>query len=74
MYAGLTIDQPGAYIAGASDWGSYQSPGVLERMQSEVCTDFRGVHMVEGAGQWVQQENPVETARLLLEFLEAAGS
>ncbi len=74
MYAGLTIDQPGAYIAGASDWGSYQSPGVLERMQSEVCTDFRGVHMVEGAGHWVQQENPVETARLLLEFLEAAGS
>lgn len=28
MYAGLTIDQPSAYIAGASDWGSYQSPGV----------------------------------------------
>ena len=74
MYAGLTVDQPSVYIAGANDWGTYQSPGVLERMQGEVCADFRGVLMVEGAGHWVQQENPVETARLLLEFLEDARS
>lgn len=69
LYAGLTIDQPSMYLAGASDWGSYQSPGALERMQSEACTDMRGVHMVDGAGHWVQQEQPEETARLIVEFL-----
>jgi pimeloyl-ACP methyl ester carboxylesterase len=71
LFAGRTIDQPSVYIAGASDWGSYQSPGTLERMQSDACTDFHGVHMVDGAGHWVQQERPAETARLLLEFLRA---
>jgi pimeloyl-ACP methyl ester carboxylesterase len=69
LFAGRTLDQPTVYIAGASDWGSYQSPGSLERMQSDACTDFRGVHMIEGAGHWVQQERPEETARILLEFL-----
>ncbi len=69
LYAGRTIDQPSIFIAGASDWGSYQAPGALERMRSEACTDFRGVHMVDGAGHWVQQEEPEETSRLLVEFL-----
>ena len=69
LFAGRTIDQPSVFIAGASDWGSYQSPGALERMQTEACTDMRGVHMVNGAGHWVQQEQPVETSRLLIEFL-----
>ena len=69
LFAGLTIDQPSIFIAGSSDWGSYQSPGNLERMQEQACTDMRGVHMVDGAGHWVQQEQPEETARLLIEFL-----
>ena len=69
LFAGLTIDQPSIFIAGSSDWGSYQGPGALERMQEEACTDMRGVHMVDGAGHWVQQEQPEETARLLIEFL-----
>ena len=71
LFAGRTIDQPSLFIAGASDWGSYQSPGALERMQNEACTDMRGVHMVEGAGHWVQQEQPEETSRLLIEFLKS---
>ncbi len=69
LFAGRTIDQPSLFIAGASDWGSYQSPGALERMQKQACTDMRGVHMVDGAGHWVQQEQPKETSRLLIEFL-----
>jgi pimeloyl-ACP methyl ester carboxylesterase len=71
LFAGRTIDQPSLFIAGASDWGSYQSPGALERMQNEACTDMRAVHMVDGAGHWVQQEQPEETSRLLIEFLRA---
>ena len=71
LFAGRTIDQPSLFIAGASDWGSYQGPGALERMQNEACTDMRAVHMVDGAGHWVQQEQPEETSRLLIEFLRA---
>ena len=73
LFSGRTIDQPATFISGASDWGVYQSPGALERMRDEVCTDFRGVHLVEGAGHWVQQEQPSETVRLLLAFLREAG-
>ncbi len=71
LFAGRTIDQPSLFIAGASDWGSYQGPGALERMQNEACTDMRAVHMVDGAGHWVQQEQPEETSRLLIEFLRS---
>jgi pimeloyl-ACP methyl ester carboxylesterase len=70
--AGKTIDIPAMYIAGASDWGIYQRPGELERMQRDACKDFRGCHLVDGAGHWVQQERPQETSRLLLDFLAAA--
>ena len=41
-------------------------------MQESACTDMRGVHFVDGAGHWVQQEQPEETTRLLLEFLREA--
>lgn len=58
LFAGRTIDQPSIFISGASDWGSYQSPGALERMQKTACTDIRGVHMVDGAGHWVHRNGP----------------
>jgi pimeloyl-ACP methyl ester carboxylesterase len=29
-----------------------------------------GIHLVEGAGHWVQQEQPDEVSRLLLAFLQ----
>ena len=69
LFAGRTIDQPSIFIAGASDWGPYQSPGALERMQEQACTDLRGVHMVDGAGHWVQQEQPEAVNTLLVNFL-----
>jgi pimeloyl-ACP methyl ester carboxylesterase len=69
LFAGRHIDVPSCFIAGRSDWGPWQSPGVLQSMQSEACTRMRGCHWVEGAGHWVQQEQPAEVARLLLEFL-----
>ncbi len=74
VLAGRTIDVPSCFIAGAADWGVYQRPHDFERMQDAVCTRMLGVHLVEGAGHWVQQEQPAEVSRLLLEFLRAAGS
>jgi pimeloyl-ACP methyl ester carboxylesterase len=67
--AGRTIDVPSMFIAGAADWGIYQKPGEFERMQSHACTDMRGCHLVEGAGHWVQQEQPEAVNHLLLDFL-----
>jgi pimeloyl-ACP methyl ester carboxylesterase len=73
VFAGRTIDVPSVFIAGTSDWGVYQVPGSVERMQGTACTQMRGCHMVEGAGHWVQQEQPEEVASLLLDFLRAQG-
>jgi pimeloyl-ACP methyl ester carboxylesterase len=71
LFSGRTIDQPSIFIAGASDWGVYQNPGTVERMEKSVCTQMRGVHLIDGAGHWVQQERPKETASLLIDFLAA---
>jgi pimeloyl-ACP methyl ester carboxylesterase len=69
-FAGRTIDVPSLYIAGRSDWGTYQTPGAVERMQSTACTRMAGVHLVDGAGHWVQQEQPEAVSRLLIRFLQ----
>jgi pimeloyl-ACP methyl ester carboxylesterase len=34
-----------------------------------ACTRLSGIHFVRGAGHWVQQEQPAEVSRLLLDFL-----
>lgn len=70
-YAGQTIDQPACFIGGKSDWGVYQGPGALLRMAETACTDFRGCHLVEGAGHWVQQEAPDEVCDIILNFLKS---
>jgi pimeloyl-ACP methyl ester carboxylesterase len=69
MFSGRTIDVPACFIAGRSDWGVYQNPGTFERMQTTACTDWRGASLVDGAGHWVQQEQPEEVSRLLLKFI-----
>jgi pimeloyl-ACP methyl ester carboxylesterase len=42
---------------------------VFEAMQARSCTKLLGCHLVDGAGHWVQQEQPAEVGRLLLDFL-----
>jgi pimeloyl-ACP methyl ester carboxylesterase len=68
-FAGRSIDVPCCFIAGKSDWGTYQSPGALQAMVSSACSQFRGVHLLDGAGHWVQQEQPAALAELLINFL-----
>jgi pimeloyl-ACP methyl ester carboxylesterase len=68
-FAGRSIDVPCCFIAGKSDWGTYQSPGALQAMESSACSQFRGVHLVDGAGHWVQQEQPAAVSELLINFL-----
>ncbi|HEX3538415.1 MAG TPA: alpha/beta hydrolase [Stellaceae bacterium] len=74
VFAGRTIDVPSLFVGGASDWGTYQTPGAFERMQREACTDMRGAHLVDGAGHWVQQEQPERVTELLLRFLRPAAA
>jgi pimeloyl-ACP methyl ester carboxylesterase len=71
MFSGRTVDVPACFISGNSDWGIYQLPDALERMESAACTQWRGTHLVDGAGHWVQQEQPEEVSRLLLQFIRA---
>jgi pimeloyl-ACP methyl ester carboxylesterase len=69
VFSGRTIDVPSLFIGGKSDWGVYQNPGALEKMQKTACTRMLGTHLVDGAGHWVQQEQPEEVSQLLLQFL-----
>lgn len=73
LFSGRSIDVPSMFIAGASDWGTYQVPGALERMRAHACTRMAGCHLIEGAGHWVQQEKPDAVATLLLQLLSDAG-
>jgi pimeloyl-ACP methyl ester carboxylesterase len=73
LFSGRTIDVPSLFIAGNRDWGVYQRPGNFERMQQVVCTRMLGCHLVDGAGHWVQQEQPEAVADLLLGFLRQAS-
>ena len=69
LFAGRTIDVPATFISGKSDWGVFQRAGSFEAMQKAACTRFEGAHLLEGAGHWVQQEQPVRVASLVLAFV-----
>jgi pimeloyl-ACP methyl ester carboxylesterase len=71
-WSGKSIDVPSCFISGKQDWGTYQRPGMFETMHKTACTRMIAVHLVEGAGHWVQQEQPGEVSRLLLQFLKTA--
>ena len=73
-FSGRSIDVPCCFIAGKSDWGTHQSPGALDAMTSSACTLFRDIHLVEGAGHWVQQEQPEAVGKLLVEFLACVAA
>ena len=74
VFSGRTIDVPSAFIAGKQDWGTYQRPGVFEAMQKSACTRMLGAHLIDGAGHWVQQEQPEAVVRLLLGFLRETAT
>ena len=72
LFAGRKVEVPACYLSGKSDWGIYQRPRGLEDMQEHGCADYRGTHLVEGAGHWVQQEQPEAVVRLLKDFFAGA--
>jgi pimeloyl-ACP methyl ester carboxylesterase len=71
-FSGRTVDVPSMYIAGKSDWGVYQTPGAVDRMQTSSCTRMVGFHLLDRAGHWVQQDQV--TARLIAFLREYASA
>ena len=70
-FSGRSIDVPSMFVGGKSDWGVYQTPGAVDRMRNSACTHMVGFHLVDGAGHWVQQEQPEQVSRLLIDFLHS---
>ncbi|MEM7060390.1 MAG: alpha/beta hydrolase [Pseudomonadota bacterium] len=69
LYSGAQIKGPFMFIAGQQDWGWAQVPGAIAAMEGGLCADYRGTHLIDGAGHWVQQEKPDEVVRLVLDFM-----
>jgi pimeloyl-ACP methyl ester carboxylesterase len=38
-------------------------------MASTACTKFKGIHLLDGAGHWVQQEQPEAVIAVIKQFL-----
>jgi pimeloyl-ACP methyl ester carboxylesterase len=69
LFSGRTIDVPSIFIAGKSDWAVYQNPGDIDKMSTSLCTRMEAIHLIDGAGHWVQQEQPEQASRLLVDFV-----
>ncbi|KAI2605191.1 alpha/beta-hydrolase [Hypoxylon fragiforme] len=73
LFAGRAIQVPCLFLGGVKDWGVYQQPGALEGYEDPRTVErgcFRGVRLVEGAGHWVQQEQPEVVVEEILRFFE----
>lgn len=69
LFAGRQVNVPAQFISGRRDWGPFQGPGAMIRMQTVACPRLEECHLLEGAGHWVQQEKPDQVTELLTEFL-----
>lgn len=68
LFAGRRFSVPGCFVSGRQDWGNFQAPGAFEAMP-RAFDDWRGAHLIDGAGHWVQQEQPEALVQRLLAFL-----
>jgi len=68
LFSGKTIDVPSLFIGGKSDWGTYSAPGALDVMKAKAATRMGDIELIDGAGHWIQQEQPDRLGALLLDF------
>jgi pimeloyl-ACP methyl ester carboxylesterase len=69
LFTGRTIDVPSTFIAGKNDWAVYLTPGAVDAMRSRVCTQMQGFTLLDGAGHWLQDEQPEAVCNALVSFL-----
>ena len=65
---GKPLTPPSMFIGGQYDVGTTWGAEAVERA-NEVMPNYCGTHMIADVGHWIQQEEPKETNRLLLDFL-----
>jgi len=70
-WRGCPIHQPSLFIGGSRD-DVLKFPGAQHVLAAlpQVLPSLRGVHLLEGAGHWVQRERACEVNQLLLSFLQ----
>jgi pimeloyl-ACP methyl ester carboxylesterase len=70
-WRGMAIRQPSLFVAGARD-GVLRFPNAKAQIEAFAKTlpACRGVHILEGAGHWVQRERAAEVSDLLVRFLK----
>lgn len=62
------LEVPALFVAGANDpVVTMAGPNALNRMEQTV-PDLRGMHLLDGAGHFVQMERPREVGELLVNF------
>ena len=66
-FVGATITAPSMYIAGENDRIA-ANPPALEKFPTSL-PGLTGVHILPGAGHWIQQERPGEVNDALVAFL-----
>jgi pimeloyl-ACP methyl ester carboxylesterase len=66
--ADAKVTQPTLFIAGTHDPVILFGARQLERMP-KVVTNLSRVHLIEGAGHWIQQERPAEVNSEIIRFL-----
>jgi pimeloyl-ACP methyl ester carboxylesterase len=72
-FAGRTIDVPTQIISGRQDWGANRGVSGPEKAGQRGFTKLKGVHMVDGGGHWVHEEQPEIVSQLLTSFLDATA-
>ncbi|MBO1358915.1 alpha/beta hydrolase [Acetobacter sacchari] len=73
LFSGKTIDVPSLFIGGRSDWGTYAAPDALDLMRTKATTKIGEIELIDGAGHWIQQEQPARLGMLLLAFAKEVG-
>jgi pimeloyl-ACP methyl ester carboxylesterase len=70
-WRGCPIRQPSLFIAGDRD-DVLKFPGMKARIDSlsKVLPGLRGVHILPGAGHWIQRERTHQGNALLVEFVK----
>ncbi len=67
-FRGQPVRVPTLFIGGDHDGPTTWGADAISRFPRTV-PDLRGSHILTDCGHWIQQEKPLETNRLLLEFL-----
>lgn len=71
-WSGAKINVPTLFVSGRRDWGTYQEPGAVEAMEQGKSVQpgmYRGTVLVDGAGHWVNQEQPERCVQEILKLV-----